>query len=89
LLLFSLFYRRKEKKVTKKEKTLFSLRGTARVNSRQKLLFDESAHQTNLGFQGETLTYRSVLFSFLWFCFFSFFIAKKRKEMNRPKVKIV
>jgi len=37
----------------------------------------------------KTLTYRSVLFSFLWFCFFSFFIAKKRKEMNMQNVKVI
>jgi hypothetical protein len=56
VLLFSLFYQRKEKKVTKKEKTLFSLQGSARVLSRGRLSFDESAHQKNKGFQGETLT---------------------------------
>jgi len=54
---FSFLSKEREKSNQKRENTLFSAEGKLRLTPSQgRLSFDEFAHQTNLGFQGETLT---------------------------------
>jgi hypothetical protein len=64
LCYFFFFISTKKEKVTKKKNHSFRCEALLEQTLAKSLLFDEQPPQTNQGFQGATLTYRSVLFSF-------------------------